>query len=234
MPLTIEKISAFDRPLEPLPDSGETCPQTDYNKNRGNRMSTSRLSTIALGSLLALAGCTNTIQYDATAKAPTISRTLDIGTLEQSTASMIDAMFADPDVIAATESRRPVLAVYGLVDLTGEQMNVTGLNNDLYAELNKAARFRYADSSRLGSGSTQHADLYDLLESPQAAQPLTNAANADYLLIGAVSKVIRTQPHLKETFYRVSLKLVDPKDKTFLWEEKREFLKSQKKIVYGV
>ena len=190
---------------------------------------------LALCAALALTGCTNTIKYDSAPVSEAVVHDIDVNALQQSTTSMISAMVSNPQVLQATKAKRPVLAVFGLVDFTGEGVNITALNNDIYTELNKSARFRFADSSRLSQASQQQqSDLYQLLESPQAAQPLMSAVDADYLLIGEVSKVIRTQPSLKETFYRVSLKLVDPSGKEFMWEEKREFLKSQKKIVYGI
>lgn len=193
------------------------------------------LTGLALGTALALAGCTNTVKYDTASAAKPVTHQVDVQALQQSTSSMINAMVSNPQVQAAIQSKRPVLAVYGLVDFTGEGVDINTLNNDIYSELNKSARFRFADSANLSAASQlQKLNLYDLLESPEAAQPLTKAVSADYLLIGEVSKIIRTQPTLKETFYRVSLKLVDPKSKEFMWEEKREFLKSQKKIVYGV
>lgn len=193
------------------------------------------LTGLALCTTLALTGCTNTIKYDTAPVDKPVTHQIDTSTLQQSTRSMISAMVNNPQVLATLQSKRPVLAVYGLVDFTGEGVDITSLNNDIFSELNKSARFRFADSASLGRASQQQgSNLYDLLESPQAAQPLTQAVSADYLLIGEVSKIIRTQPTLKETFYRVSLKLVDPSSNTFMWEEKREFLKGQKKIVYGV
>ena len=198
-------------------------------------MNTRILTSLALCAGLALTGCTNTIKYDSAPVAPAVTNDITVETLQQSTGSMIAAMVENPGVQDATRSKRPVLAVFGLVDFTGEGVDIAALNSDILNELNKTARFRFADSANLSEASQQqNPDLYTLLESPAAAQSLTEAVNADYLLIGEVSKVIRTQPTLKETFYRVSLKLVDPQGKTFVWEEKREFLKSQKKIVYGV
>ena len=198
-------------------------------------MKMSHMATLALGATLVLAGCTNTVKYDKVTDNKTMVQNVDTQTLERSTSAMINGMLGNSRVQAATESRRPVLAIYGLVDMTGEKVDVTAINNDLYAELNKTARFRFADAISLEQATReQNPNPYALLESPQAAQPLTRAVAADYLLIGEVSKVIRTQPNLKETFYRISLKLVDPASNHFVWEEKREFLQSQKKIVYGV
>ncbi len=190
---------------------------------------------LLLGAGLVLAGCTETIQYDSAPVEKPVVNEVDSSSLQQSTASMITSMIDSADVQAVTKAKRPVLAVFGLVDFTGEGVDIARLNSDILNELNKSARFRFADSSSLSEASqTQNPNLYDLLDTPTAARPLTDAVSADYLLIGEVSKVIRAQPTLKETFYRVSLKLVDPKGKQFMWEEKREFLKSQKKIIYGV
>ena len=57
---------------------------------------------------------------------------------------------------------------------------------------------------------------------------------ADYLLVGEISNVIRTQPKQKKVFYRLSLKLLDQSNGETIWREQRELLKSEKNIVYGI
>lgn len=193
------------------------------------------LTGAALCAALTLAGCTNTIKYDNAPVEKAVVHDIGVDALQQSTTSMVNAMVNHPDVRAAVQSKRPVVAVVGLVDLTGEGVNIAALNGDITLELTKSNQFRFADPSRLTQSRQQHnTPVQALLESPKAAAPLAQAVNADYLVVGEVSKIIRTQPTLKETYYRVSLKLVDPASPDFVWEEIREFLKSQKKIVYGV
>ncbi|HEX4938232.1 MAG TPA: hypothetical protein VFX11_06125, partial [Candidatus Kapabacteria bacterium] len=67
-----------------------------------------------------------------------------------------------------------------------------------------------------------------------ASKALSQSVGADFLLIGEISNVIRSQPQQKEVWYRLSLKLVDERSGQFLWQERREFLKSQKKVIYGI
>lgn len=194
-----------------------------------------RAMCAAFCAAVALTGCTNTIKYDSAPVEKAVVHDIGVDALQQSTTSMINAMVNHPDIRTLTSTKRPVVAVLGLVDLTGEGVNIAALNSDIMLELTKSDRFRFADSDSVNRSRQQlGTQLATLLESPQAGAPLAKAVNADYLVVGEVSKIIRTQPTLKATYYRVSLKLVDPTSSAFTWEEIREFLKSQKKIIYGV
>jgi TolB-like protein len=148
---------------------------------------------------------------------------------------MVSALIESPEVKQAVGDKRPVVAVFGLVDLTSEGVDIASLNSGILNDLNRAARFRFADSAALGDANEQlNPNLYDLLENPAASKGLSQAVSADYLLIGEISNLVRTHPQSKEVYYRVSLKLVDAQSDQFLWQENREFLKSQKKVVHGI
>lgn len=194
------------------------------------------LFAVVLGTGLLLAGCTNTIKYDDAPVRKAVATTgISQTEFQKSTQAMVSAMLQSPGVIAATRNARPKLAVFGLMDFTSENLDIKALNNGMFAQIGQSARFNFADPAALAKADQQqNPNRYDLLENPAASKSLSEAVGADYLLVGEISNVVRTQPTLKETFYRVSLKLVDQKNGQFLWQENREFLKSQKKIVYGI
>ena len=194
------------------------------------------MAGLALLAGLTLAGCTNTIQYGT---APVANESVDhkigMDKFEQATESMLADMLDDAGVQTISKAKRPMLAVYGVLDITSEKLDVNSLNALIMKHLDESSRFRFVSQDALKKALTDlNPNPYDLEDKPAAAQPLTSAVDADYLLIGEISKIIRAQPTLKQVYYRVSLKLVDPKDKKLVWQGKREFLKDEKKIIYGI
>lgn len=193
------------------------------------------LSALLLGTGLLLSACTNTIKYDSKPVKPATKTNVNITEFQKATQSMVNSMLQSAPVLDVTRNQRPKLAVFGLVDFTGEDIDITALNNGMFSQIGQAARFNFADPAALTKADqAESPNRYDLLEDPAASRTITQAVGADYLLIGEVSNVIRSQPQQKEVWYRLSLKLVDERNGRFLWQERREFLKSQKKIIYGI
>ncbi|HVL00676.1 MAG TPA: hypothetical protein VM553_12730 [Dongiaceae bacterium] len=193
------------------------------------------LSALLLGTGLLLSACTNTIKYDSKPVKPATKTNINLTEFQKATQSMVNSMLQSAPVLDVTRNQRPKLAVFGLVDFTGEDIDITALNNGMFSQIGQAARFNFADPAALTKADqAESPNRYDLLEDPAASRTITQAVGADYLLIGEVSNVIRSQPQQKEVWYRLSLKLVDERNGRFLWQERREFLKSQKKIIYGI
>ncbi|TNC90271.1 MAG: hypothetical protein CSH49_03555 [Alcanivorax sp.] len=192
------------------------------------------MSCAILASLM-FQGCTNTVKYDDTPASKTVQKEVDADTISNNATAMLDAMLLDPEVQKATKSSRPKLAVFGLINFTYDKLDLAAINGQLMNELNKANRFRFSDQEDMSAESEKWKDsLYQLFEDPASGQSLATAVAADYLLVGEISNVIRTQPKQKKVFYRLSLKLLDQSNGETIWREQRELLKSEKNIVYGI
>lgn len=193
------------------------------------------LTALIMGTGLLLSACTNTIKYDTKPLKPVVKTNVNMPEFQKATQSMVSAMLQSPGVLEITGNQRPKLAVFGLVDFTGEDIDISALNNGMFAQIGQSAKFNFADPTALTKADqAQSPNRYDLLEDPAASKALSQSVGADYLLIGEVSNVVRSQPQQKEVWYRLSLKLVDERSGQFLWQERREFLKSQKKVIYGI
>ena len=193
------------------------------------------LACCALLPILILTGCTNTIKYDDEPASKTVEQDLGAETLQSSTLSMMETMLTDSKVQKVTQSSRPMLAVFGMINFTNDAIDLATLNNQLMTELNKSNRFRYVDLDTLAKASLEwQGRLYELFEEPSSSQQFADAVNADFLLIGEISNIIRTSPNSKKVYYRLTLKLLDKSKGAFIWLDQRELLKSEKSIVYGV
>ncbi len=192
------------------------------------------MSFAILASLM-FQGCTNTVKYDDTPASKTVQKEVGADTISNNATAMLEAMLLDPEVQKATKSSRPKLAVFGLINFTYDKLDLAAINGQLMNELNKANRFRFSDQEDMSAESEKWKDsLYQLFEDPASGQSLATAVAADYLLVGEISNVIRTQPKQKKVFYRLSLKLLDQSNGETIWREQRELLKSEKNIVYGI
>ncbi|MDY6922291.1 MAG: hypothetical protein SV765_18985 [Pseudomonadota bacterium] len=198
-------------------------------------MTKSFLASAAIALMLALAGCANTVKYDESIAGGTTRTQTDDGTISNAVNSMLEAMLADSQVQAATRSARPMLAVFGLINFTYDPVDLAAVNSQLMNTLSETNHFRFADQAAMTAASEQWKDnLYQLFEQPASGQQLAQAVDADYLLVGEISNLIRTEPKTKKVFYRVGLKLLDANSGEFLWQGKRELLKSEKDIIYGI
>jgi len=182
-----------------------------------------------------LQGCTNTVKYDDKPAAKTVHQDLGTDTLQSSSLSMMETLLDDSKVKKITQSGRPQLAVFGMINFTNDKIDLATINGQLMSELNKSNRFRYTDIDTMAeAGMAWQNRLYTLFEEPASAKQLADAVNADYLLIGEISNVIRTGPNNKRVLYRLTLKLLDKEKGAFIWQDQRELLKSEKDVVYGV
>lgn len=193
------------------------------------------LACCTLLPILILQGCTNTIKYDDKPASKTVEQELGVETLQSSTLSMMENMLSDSKVKKITQSSRPMMAVFGMINFTSDPIDLASINSQLMNELNKSNRFRYVALDTLGQASMEwQGRLYMLFEEPASAKQFADAVNADYLLIGEISNIIRTSPNTKRVYYRLTLKLLDKSKGAFIWLDQRELLKSEKSIVYGV
>ncbi len=131
--------------------------------------------------------------------------------------------------------QRPMLAVFGLINFTYDKLDLATINGQIMNELNKVNRFRFSDQGLMSQESEKWKEsLYQLFEEPASGLDLAKAVDADYLLVGEISNLIRTEPKTKKVYYRITLKLLDRKKGDYIWQEQRELLKSEKNIVYGI
>ncbi len=194
---------------------------------------------LILGGLIAASlivqGCTNTVKYDDAPAAKTVQQAVDTDIISSSALSLLEAMMADDQVQDATKSSRPKLAVFGLINFTYDKLDLSTINGQLMNELNKANRFRFTDQGAMAKESERwRGSLYQLFEDPDSGESLATAVDADYLLVGEISNLIRTEPKTKKVFYRITLKLLDQDSGQYVWQQQKELLKSEKSIIYGI
>lgn len=190
---------------------------------------------LAIVATLLSQGCANTVDYDKRIATSRIKTNLTTDDLKRNVGKMIDNMSADSGVMSATKGTRPVLAVFGVIDFTNDKVDLAGINGHVLNSLNQSNRFRFSDPEALiAASSNLENSLYDLVEQDSVAAKLANALDADFILVGEISNVVRTKPKIKQVYYRITLKLLDANTGTFIWQDQNELLKLEKSVIYGI
>ncbi len=208
----------------------------DHNKNDTAMPMCSRvLALIVAGATLLLTACTNTIKYDVANRPSVVKTEFNVTDLQSMVGGMTDNMLTHPSVLSYTLAKRPALAVDTLVNLTGRELGVSVASNDMLEKLLAADSFKVIGGDNVRTARSQ-AGLGDVqaIDDKAAAWSMAKALNADLLLYGEVSEVIRAKATAKDVFYRVDLRLLDRKTGGIAWQDQKEFLKSQKKTIYGL
>jgi len=193
-----------------------------------------RIGTLCVATVLA-SGCANTVQYGEASKPETITTEFGITDLQNMISKMTDNMINNPTVMSYTYARRPTMAIDSLVNRTGRPLNTRVVSSVISQKLQTQGTYSLIEGMKV---ETAKARLR--LQSPESLEEAANAhkistnLGSDLFLYGDISEVIRTRPTTKEVFYRISMRLLDNKSGGVVWQEEKEFLKSQKKIVFGI
>ncbi|CBL43732.1 Hypothetical protein HDN1F_01490 [gamma proteobacterium HdN1] len=183
----------------------------------------------ALGS-----GCANTVQYGDSGRGETRTTETGIHDLQSATTQMTEAMINDIRVMAYTYGRRPTIAISPFTNQSGNAVSVAPLQRSIVESLQKQDAYQIIDEQKLAETRNQlQLPPNKALTTPGSGPQLAKALGADLLLYGEISEVIRVHPDSRETYYRIELHLVDGKNGNLIWQEKKEFLKSGKKAIFG-
>lgn len=192
------------------------------------------VTTLCIATLLG-SGCTNTIKYGDEIKPATVTTEFGVTDLQNMVSKMTDNMIGNPTVMSYTYAKRPALALDTLINRTGRPLNTPVVTSVVSQKLQAQDTFRLIEGATV-QGTKQRLGLQsaEALDEPANAQKICAGLGADLFLYGDVSEVIRTHPTTKEVYYRISMHLLDNKSGGVVWQEEKEFLKSQKKIVFGI
>jgi uncharacterized protein (TIGR02722 family) len=184
---------------------------------------------------LMLGACTNTIKYDAASRPASVQTEFNVTDLQSMAGSMVDNMLTHPSVLSYTLAKRPSLALDPLVNLTGRDIGVNAASQDVLEKLMTSDSFRLVDAGSVKAARSKTGlSPNQSIDDKALAWSMARSLNADLLLFGEVSEVIRSKATAKDVFYRVDLRLLDRKTGGIAWQDQKEFLKSQKKNIYGL
>ena len=184
---------------------------------------------------LGMQGCANTIKYGEATRAETLKTEVGISELQAATQKLVDKMLVYPSVTEKTADKRPTIAIDAITNHTHNGMDTGPMTAGVFEQLTASGQFRFSSPEKIRASREQAKDLLDYgATTAKAAQKIANEVDAELVVYGSLVDIIRIKPTHKEVYYRINLNLLDAQSGNVIWQDEHEFLKSQKKAVYGI
>lgn len=185
--------------------------------------------------LLTATACTNTVQYGENTRSETIRTEIGTSDLLVSGQQMINKLLNYDAIQRITKNSRLRLAYAPLIDQTDENLNLNPLNSSIIQHLEESGKFLLTDHNKVSQTQSAMEPQLDFRAiTPATAPDFAAQVDAELLLYGTITNVVRTKSNSKEVYYRVTLALWDTKSSRVIWQDDSEHLKSRKKIVFGL
>lgn len=139
--------------------------------------------------------------------------------------SILNSMsqFADPD------EERKIIALLPVKNKTSEHINTEDIADKLQIHLLKAGTMRFVDRSKL-QAITEQFDLSGSgLMDPNTVKSAGKVLGADYFMAGNLSSIEKRDRRKSQTFYRLSMLMIDAETDEIVWADEFEVKKQSSK-----
>ena len=189
-------------------------------------MRAARCLLVAASCLVTLVlGCGTTVEYgDATAVE---TLTVDFGStdLQMIAEKMVQSMLVSP-VIA--EGNGPVVQVSSVKNQTGEHIDTKAVTDKIRTTLLKSGKVQF-------SASEVRDEMIDELKyqrdsgyvDPTTRTHVGKQVGASYLLTGDIASIRKSKEGTKDTYYKITLNLVDLETGLISWADEKEIRKRE-------
>ncbi len=194
-------------------------------------------AALAATLLLALAACggprtgrvgDGNVRYED----PQAEETVDMAygsTDLQSTAEFMTQSLLGSDWIVRA-SAPPKIRLREVKNYTDEHIDAKGITDKIRVKLLNSGKVRFlADQQNLD----QVVNERDLNESMTERAENARIMEADYIITGSVRSIRKRTKELRDTYYQITLELVDPQSGEILWANEKEIRKFSEKPFWG-
>lgn len=177
--------------------------------------------------VVAVAGCSQKIQYgDATDVETT---TLGFGStdLQSIAAKMVDDLLSFPPVVQETANRRPIVFIDKVKNKTTEHIDTESITDTIQTKLIQSGKFRFVDMTAVAAVQEQMKFQLDSgMVDPGKAIAFGKQVGAEYMLYGNLSSIIKKGDGEKDVYYKFTLKLMDLESGLLEWAGEKEIRKT--------
>jgi len=184
--------------------------------------------------LLAVAGCTPTIQYGDAGSAKPLSTEFGSSDLQQIAESMVDSLLTFPPIVELTNQRRPVITVDRVKNKTMQHIDTESITDSIRAKLIRSGKFRFIDRT------TDEAAIEELktqqesgLVSKESAVAFGQQIGAEFMLTANFSEITQKSGNVTDTYYKFTMNLKNLKTGILEWSDEKEIRKVFKKATFG-
>lgn len=193
----------------------------------------------ALSALLGT-GCSTTVGYRDAGEATTLTRDFSRADLQQSVMSMVDSMLANPVLQRKLgqqfPDRYPTISIPpGALKNETYQMglNLASLTDSIRTKLINSGVFEFVDVQ--ADAMLQNEMQRDMVMGASSDVIETGQqAVADYILYGTLTEMRESAGRTKESYYKLTMQLVNKKTGRMDWADEKEIRKQSQRPVFGL
>lgn len=198
------------------------------------------LQTIILVSSFFVSGiflnsCANKVSYGDAGAVETVTTDFGSTDLQQTSVTLVDSLLTFDPLVKVFENRRPVLFIDNLQNSTSEHIDTVSITDTISTKLINTGKFRFVDMTKVNAVRQQ----YDYqtksgLVSEETSVKIGRQIGAEYMLYGNISSIIKRDSKTKDSYYKVTLKLMDIESGIIEWQGEKEIRKQASKTLFGL
>ena len=195
------------------------------------------LLKVSLYSVLAVAllGCASKVEYGDAQGVELVNAHFGSTDLQQIAAKMVDSLLTNPDIIAMTAHKKPILLVDVVRNKTLEHIDTESVTDTLVNKLLRSGKFQFVDMSN-------NADVRAQLDyqnqsgyvDPKKAIQLGRQAAAEHIIYGNLASITKSNHATEDVYYKFTLKMQNLSTGLLEWQEEKEIRKQVSRSLFGL
>ncbi|NMA43816.1 MAG: hypothetical protein GX946_10605 [Oligosphaeraceae bacterium] len=188
-----------------------------------------------------LLSCRTHLSYADPQEARIISTKLGAYDLQQNAVAMVDSLLSNPVLNRKLaeqfpDGKRPVISVQGLVNDTRQlNLKLDAITNSISTRLINSDKFEFMDLPANNEALVQIiADIMSGIgDESRKAQLIGMQDRPDYILTGVVQEISESSSRVSDSYYKLTMRLVNLQTFKFDWAEEHDIRKTQTKAKFG-
>jgi len=188
-----------------------------------------------MASVFIFAGCASKVEYGDAQAVETVNTDFGSTDLQQNAAKMVDSMLSSPAVAQKGKAGAPILIVDRVKNKTEEHIDTESITDTITTKLLQSGRFQIVDQSNLEAVKSQLSFQNESgYVDPGTAVKIGNMVGAQYMLYGNLSSIVKSNKSTKDVYYKFTLRMLDLKRGTLVWQDEKEIRKQMSRSMFGL
>ncbi len=192
-------------------------------------------------SVILISGCQSQLGYANPQEARVISTNVGAYDLQQNAVAMIDSLLSNPVLNRKIgeqfpSGKRPIIAVQPLINDTRQlNLKLDAITNSISTRLINSDKFEFMD---LPANNEVFVQIISDITSgigneARKAQLVGMQERPDYILTGQLQEISESNDRVKDSFYKLTMRLVNLQTFKFDWAEENDIRKVQTRARFG-
>ena len=195
----------------------------------------------ATAAIALISGCQSKLGYANPEEARIISTNVGAYDLQQHAVAMVDSLLSNPVLNRKIreqfpDGRRPIISVQPLVNDTRQlNLKLDAITNSISTRLINSDKFEFMD---LPANNEVYVQIISDITSgigneARKSQLIGMQDRPDYILVGQLQEISESNDRVRDSFYKLTMRLVNLQTFKFDWAEENDIRKVQTRARFG-